>query len=103
MPKPDKKQAMLDVNKAQAEYYNVTDGGLTSDVNGFATNLWRRMRLRALETVSRSARAQVYEIHRQWMGDLSQKKVLELGVGHGSPVSRHLATHSAAYHALDLS
>ena len=103
MSEPDKKQAMLETNKAQAEYYNETDGGLTSEVNGFATNLWRRMRLRTLGTVSSAAREGVYHIHRQWLGDLSHKKVLELGVGHGSPLSRYLASRSAAYHALDLS
>ena len=103
MSDDSKKQAMLEINRAQADYYNQTDGGLTSEANGFATNLWRRMRQRALGTVSEAARDGVYDIHRRWMGDLSGKKVLELGVGHGSPLSRYLATRSAAYHALDLS
>ena len=104
IPDPDdSRQAMLETNVAQADYYNQTDGGLTSGSNGFATNLWRRMRQRALVTVSDTQRDRVYGIHREWLGDLSGKKVLELGVGHGSALSHHLANGCAAYHGLDLS
>lgn len=94
---------MLNTNISQAEYYNQTDGGLTSETNGAATNLWRRMRQRAFVTVSKSERNKVYEIHAEWMGDLSDKKVLELGVGHGSPLTRHISHTCKEYHGLDLS
>lgn len=99
----DKKRAMLEINVAQAAYYNETDGGLTSKRNGFATNLWRKMRQRALVTVSDAQRAKVYEAHKTWLGDLSEKKVLELGSGHGCPLTHYLATNAREYHALDLS
>lgn len=94
---------MLKTNVAQQAYYNQTDGGLTSETNGFATNLWRKVRQRALVTVSNVERNKVYQVHKEWLGDLSGKKVLELGVGHGSPLTAHLVRGAKDYHALDLS
>lgn len=45
--KDNKLKVMLETNVAQTAYYNETDGGLTSEVNGIATNLWRKLRQRA--------------------------------------------------------
>ena len=52
--------------------------------------------------MSEAQRARVYDVHRRWLGDLSQQKVLDLGCGHGSPLSGYLAEHAREYHALDL-
>lgn len=97
------KARMLRVNEAQRDYYNAADGTRTSKLNNLPTNLWRLMRQRAQVAVSGKARRRFYDIHRQWMGDLSDKKVLELGCGTGSQLSKHMATTAREYHALDLS
>lgn len=94
---------MLHTNVAQAAYYDVTNGTSVSGVNGLATNLWRRLRARAVGAVSDQARARFYDLHMDWLGDLSGAKVLELGCGTGTPLSRHLADRAASYHAIDLS
>jgi 2-polyprenyl-3-methyl-5-hydroxy-6-metoxy-1,4-benzoquinol methylase len=101
--KDNKLKVMLETNVMQTAYYDETDGGLTSEVNGTATNLWRKLRQRAFLAISGKARGQVYEIHKSWMGDLKGKKVLELGVGHGCKLTSYLAAQSGEYHALDLS
>lgn len=102
-PADPRREEMIRTNRAQRAYYNVTSGGLLSDVNGIGTNLWRALRLRALRAVSPGQRARVYDVHRRWIGDLGAMKVLELGVGHGSPLSADLASGAREYHALDLS
>jgi SAM-dependent methyltransferase len=45
----------------------------------------------------------VIGLHREWLGDLSSKKVLDLGCFDGNPLSMHLARTSASYLGLDLS
>ncbi len=104
-PDPDEahRQEMLLTNRVQRDYYDHTDGGAVSKVNGHGTNLWRALRQRALKSVSEGQRARVYEVHRRWIGDLSRLKVLDLGSGNGSPLSGFLAEHAREYHALDLS
>ena len=97
-----RRKEMLETNQAQRAYYDQTDGGAISAVNGWGTNLWRAMRQRALKSVSEAQRARVYDVHRRWLGDLSQMKVLDLGAGHGSPLSQYLAENAGVYHALDL-
>ncbi len=94
---------MLRVNEAQRAYYDATDGGTVSEVNSPATNLWRRLRHRMLSSVSVAARNQLYDIHKEWLGNLSGAKVLELGSGSGSMLSVYLAGACREYHAIDLS
>jgi ubiquinone/menaquinone biosynthesis C-methylase UbiE len=97
------RERALRVNEAQRAYYNQTDGNRVSDANNRVTNLWRSVRLRAQGAVSGAARRKFYDRHRDWMGDLSQAKVLELGCGAGSQMSSYLAREAKSYHALDLS
>lgn len=98
-----RRQKMLAVNEAQTEYYEATSAGWISPVNSWATNLWNRLRHRAMVAVSAEARDEVYATHRAWMGDLAGKKVLDLGAGSGSPLSGYLAQNAGTYHAIDLS
>ena len=95
---------MLAVNAAQKTYYEATSGSTQSRTNSPVTNLWRRLRARALDSgkAEGSARTLV-PLHRQWIGDVAGRKVLELGVGSGSPLSELLARGAAEYVALDLS
>lgn len=94
---------MLETNARQKEYYEETSAGWISPVNSFATNLWSRLRHRAMVAVSDEQREQVYEVHRDWLGDLEGCKVLDLGAGAGSPLSGWLAENAGAYDAVELS
>lgn len=93
---------METVNLRQKAYYDETDGGSVSSLNSVATNLWRVLRQRALVTISDEARAIPYQKHRAWLGDLSGKKVLDLGCGTGTMLTDHMARTAGAYHAIDL-
>lgn len=104
-PRPcaDPRDEMLRTNLAQRDYYDQTDGGAISEINSPATNLWRWLRARASAAVSDTMRAGFYARHREWIGDLGGKKVLELGCGTGTALSEYLADHAGEYHAIDLS
>lgn len=105
MPKKDNKKLneMLSLNVEQAKYYDVTDGGSVSKVNSFATNLWRTIRLRAISAVPNEKREIIYRIQTEWLGDLTGKKVLEVGAGTGSHMTSYLVANCAQYDAIELS
>jgi 2-polyprenyl-3-methyl-5-hydroxy-6-metoxy-1,4-benzoquinol methylase len=96
---------MLRVNQAQREYYEHADGAKESEVNGFATNLWRRWRERALSVFQESEiNDSLSKVHLQWLNrDISTLKVLDLGVGYGNPLSMTFARQAREYIAIDLS
>jgi 2-polyprenyl-3-methyl-5-hydroxy-6-metoxy-1,4-benzoquinol methylase len=98
-------QAMLRINEAQREYYEHADGAAESEVNGFATNLWRRWRGRALSVFQESdIDDTLSKVHLQWLTrDISTLKVLDLGVGYGNPLSMMFAREAREYIAIDLS
>jgi SAM-dependent methyltransferase len=96
---------MLRINETQRKYYEQADGAKESEINSFATNLWRRWRGKALSVFDE---AQIDEtlskVHLQWLGgDLSKLKVLDLGVGYGNPLSMTFARQAREYIAIDLS
>ena len=94
---------MLDTNLGQRAYYEHANGSSVSARNGAATNVWRRVRARALSAVPENANELVYARHRDWCGSLRGLKVLELGCGRGTPLSQFLLDSCRAYHAIDLS
>ncbi|WP_420022646.1 class I SAM-dependent methyltransferase [Cereibacter azotoformans] len=73
-------------------------GGALEKGAALASELWLRIRTRALSAISPAAEAQLYEVHKEWLGDLSGKKVLE--VGGGSPLTPWLAETARTYHAV---
>lgn len=96
---------MLRINEEQRRYYEQADGAKESEINGLATNLWRRWRERALSVFED---AQIDEtlgkVHMQWLGrEISSMKVLDLGVGYGNELSMTFARHAKEYIAIDLS
>jgi SAM-dependent methyltransferase len=96
---------MLQINEAQKAYYEAADGTSEAEVNGFATNLWRRLRGRALSVYDpREMDNSLADVHLQWLGnELPKMKVLDLGVGYGNPLSMYLARNARQYVAIDLS
>lgn len=87
-----------EVNKAQAEFYNVKK-------KNFPTRIWSKLRNGLLTQVRQNSgmQQQSYEQHKIWFGDLTNKKVLDLGCFAGNYWSIHLAEHSKEYWGIDLS
>lgn len=95
---------MLAINQDQKRYYEIASGGQTHEINSGATNLWRRLRSRVLGAFHGSSlEGSIFDLHNRWIGDVRGKKVLELGVGSGSPFTQMLASQAGEYVALDLS
>jgi 2-polyprenyl-3-methyl-5-hydroxy-6-metoxy-1,4-benzoquinol methylase len=99
-----KLKEMLDTNLKQHEYYEKASGYNESPLNNSATNFWRRLRRNAF-SVFRNAEIHdsIVQIHTQWAGDVSNAKVLDLGLGEGNPLSLKLAREAREYVANDLS
>ncbi len=94
---------MLLVNEKQKEFYE--DDTLTIESHGnLLTRLWRKARRR--QGAVRKALGvsdDVYGKHWEWLGDLSDKTVLDLGCYAGNPLSLDIAAKSAYYLGIDLS
>lgn len=91
-------QEILETNKRQKEFYN-------NAKQNFFTKLWAKFRNGILRKTRNSIGVgnQTYELHKKWFGDLSQKKVLDLGCFAGNALSLHLAQNAKEYTGIDLS
>src|SRR5512141_3384348 len=94
----DKIKEMLETNVTQHEYYEKASGYDESALNNSATNFWRRLRRNAF-SVFRNAdiHDSIVQLHTQWFGDVSNAKVLDLGLGEGNPLSIKLAKEAREY------
>jgi len=89
---------ILETNKKQKEFYN--------NINqNFFTKIWAKLRNGALNKIRRNigVQDQAYSLHKEWFGDLSNKKVLDLGCFTGNYLSLYLAEHAKEYIGIDLS
>ena len=88
----------LEVNKKQAEFYNTKKKNLP-------TRIWSSVREKTLKGIRRELNIlqESYDLHHSWFGDLSDKKVLDLGCFAGNYHSMYLAKNSKEYIGLDLS
>ncbi len=71
----------------------------------FATKIWSKIR-NGLLTDTRKLlgfERQILDLHKSWSGDLSSKKVLDLGCYKGNSLSYYFAENSKKYIAIDLS
>ena len=91
-------QETLEVNKKQAEFYNTKKKNLP-------TRIWSKIREKTLKDIRKELNIlqESYDLHKSWFGDLSTKKVLDLGCYSGNYHSLYLAQNSKAYIGLDLS
>jgi SAM-dependent methyltransferase len=86
------------VNQRQKEFYN-------SFKKNKATKFWYSIRNTLLRDMRKvmGIESQIYTVHREWMGDLSSKKVLDLGCYAGNSLSYYLAENALEYVGIDLS
>lgn len=89
---------IIETNKKQKEFYNHIR-------QNRMTRIWAKFRNGILNRIRKNIgiHDQVYNLHKVWFGDLSQKKVLDLGCFSGNNLSFHLAEHSKSYLGIDLS
>lgn len=86
------------INRKQKEFYD-------NKQKNPATRLWSFFRNGLLNRIKKDIgiEKEIYALHKTWFGDLSGKKVLDLGCYEGNSHSIYLARHSAEYLGIDLS
>jgi len=91
-------EEILETNKKQKEFYN-------NIKQNYFTKLWARFRNGILNKIRKNigVHDQAYNLHKVWFGDLSNKKVLDLGCFAGNYLSLYLAENSKQYIGIDLS
>ena len=91
-------EEIIETNKKQAAFYN-------NIKQNYFTKLWARFRNGILNKIRKNigVHDQAYNLHKVWFGDLSTKKVLDLGCFSGNYLSLYLAEHSKQYIGIDLS
>jgi SAM-dependent methyltransferase len=91
-------QEILETNKKQAAFYN-------NIKQNYFTKLWASFRNGVLNKIRKNigVHDQAYDLHKVWFGDLSTKKVLDLGCFTGNYLSLYLAERSKQYIGIDLS
>lgn len=93
-----KQNETIETNIRQAKFYD-------NKKKNFATKIWFSIRNGMLHKLRKriGVEQQIHQLHLAWLGDLSYKKVLDLGCYAGNPLSMHLALNSKEYVAIDLS
>lgn len=95
------KNRILELNEKQRSFYNTA-----SDKRDFnvVMEAWRRARRNMYFLLNESGIwHDVYSLQKEWMGDLSGKKVLDFGCYAGNALSGYLASHAEEYWGIDLS
>ncbi len=93
--KPEERVA---INKRQQEFYDKKNKNLP-------TRIWSYFRNGLLNRIKKELGVEkdIYQLHKYWFGDLSDKKVLDLGCYMGNSLSMYLAENSKSYLGIDLS
>lgn len=91
-------KSMEELNKKQAEFYDVKKKNI-------ATKIWSWGRGVMLGNIRSEAgiKTDVYKLHREWIGNVSGKRVLDLGCYSGNALSLELASKAGYYVGIDLS
>ena len=91
-------QDIIETNIRQKEFYNTKK-------KNFATKIWSSLREKTLKKIRKNIGIldQSYNLHKEWFGDLSTKKVLDLGCFAGNELSLYLAQNAKEYIGIDLS
>lgn len=92
---------ILEINKRQKEFYNLE----THPEMNFASKIWSKLRNGALSDFRKKfdIKNRVYDEHKIWLGDISDKKILDLGCLRGNALSLYMAENAKEYIGIDLS
>lgn len=93
-----KPEERIAINKRQEEFYDRKNKNLP-------TRIWSYFRNGLLNRIKKGIGVErdIYDLHKTWFGDLSNKKVLDLGCYMGNSLSMYLAENSNKYLGIDLS
>lgn len=96
------KKEIIELNKEQKAFYNNEE---KFSKPNFFTSVWRNFRNGPLNSYQKKyeLRSRMYDLHKTWMGDLSTKKVLDLGCLRGNALSLYMAQNAKQYVGIDLS
>lgn len=95
---------MLEINKTQKQYYEFDVDANFNHGGNASTSLWNNLREYQYKmTDDINMNILLFEKQKQWLGNLTNKKVLDLGCHTGNELSEYLALNSADYYACDLS
>lgn len=94
-------EKILDVNKRQKDFYNSTN----NNKKNLPSRVWSSLRNGLLNNFRQEfdIKDRVYQQHKIWLGDLRQKKILDLGCLRGNALSIHMAKNAKEYIGIDLS
>lgn len=92
------KEDIIALNEKQAQFYDTKK-------RNWITGVWSRFRTKSLGSIRRDLgiQQQIYATHKVWLGDLSHKRVLDLGCYEGNALSMYLAENAKSYLGIDLS
>ena len=94
---------MEELNHRQKDYYETSEGVL-SNTGNLATQTWTWLRNRVANyRVEIGMKKDVRSLFVDWLGDLSGKRVMELGCASGNSMSMRMATEAESYLGVDLS
>lgn len=97
----ERKSEILELNKKQTVFYNAASQQRRLNP---IMKLWRVLRRRMYFLMSHSTIwSDVYDLQKEWMGNLSGKKVLDFGCYDGNALSTYLAANAGNYLGVDLS
>jgi 2-polyprenyl-3-methyl-5-hydroxy-6-metoxy-1,4-benzoquinol methylase len=93
-------EKILEVNKRQKDYYNSP-----STKRNFLSKIWASARNGLLNNFRTQfdIKNKVYQQHKIWLGDISNKKILDLGCLRGNALSIYMAKNAKEYIGIDLS
>ncbi|MDC0467765.1 class I SAM-dependent methyltransferase [Bacteroidia bacterium] len=94
-------QNILETNHRQKDFYNSNK----KNKKNLPTKIWSGIRNGILSNFRNQfdIKKRVYSQHKIWLGDLTHKKVLDLGCLRGNALSIYIAKNSKEYIGIDLS
>lgn len=103
-----KNQIMVDINIRQKKYYEISEEQSKKDYNldeqNFVTRQWTKIRNKFIDfRIETGIEQDILNYHLNWIGDLTNDCVLDLGCNAGNPLSLTLAEKSFRYLGIDLS